>query len=177
MQNTAYEMRISNWISDVCSSGLLDRHVLEHVAQPGALAFAHAADEAARFAVRSAVFGQARQRLDQGVDEGRAQLPVRPGFERAQVELEPDDREMRIQRRADVDGTVQDTHRHAPLSFSSCLPPMYPAKRGACSGRTSRRRPGCAPSGRAGTPAAPGRLRPWRKTRSEEHTSELQSLM
>src|SRR3546814_1856863 len=105
-------MRISDWSSDVCSSDLaglaegdvfaghvlqLDRHVLEHVTQPGALAFAHAADEAARFAVRAAVFGQARQRLDQGVDEGRPQLRGRPGFERAQVELRSEEHTSELQ--------------------------------------------------------------------------------
>ncbi len=43
----------------------LDRHVLEHVAEPGALALAHAAEEAARLAVRAAVLGEPGQRVSQ----------------------------------------------------------------------------------------------------------------
>src|SRR3546814_15102385 len=44
----------------------LDRHVLEHVTQPGALALAHAADDAPPIAVPTSMFGQARRRLVPG---------------------------------------------------------------------------------------------------------------
>ena len=56
----------------------LDGDVLEHVAQPGAFVLAHAAEEAAGFAVRAAVLGQARQRGGQRIDEGGAQSAGRP---------------------------------------------------------------------------------------------------
>src|SRR3546814_2944537 len=75
---TAYEMRISDWSSDVCSSDRLagdvlqfDRDVLEHVTEPGALVLAHAPDEAARLAVRAAVVGETGQRRDQSSEERR----------------------------------------------------------------------------------------------------------
>ena len=49
----------------------LDRHVLEHVAEPGAFIFAHAPEEAAGHAVRAAVLGQAGQGRRESIDVGR----------------------------------------------------------------------------------------------------------
>src|SRR5262249_23579450 len=88
----------------------LDGHVFEDVAEPGAVAFAHAADEAAGFAVAAAVFLQAGQGGHEGVDVGRPQARRRPGFELAQVQHQLEDREVRVQRRADVDVAFQDAH-------------------------------------------------------------------
>ncbi len=87
-----------------------DGDVLQHMPQPGAFAFTHAADESTRFAVRAAVFGQAGQCGDQVVDESFAQASGRPGLQRLQVQLQPDDREVRVVRGADVDGTFEDAH-------------------------------------------------------------------
>ncbi len=84
--------------------------MFQHVAEPGAFAFAHAADEAAGLAIRAAVFGQPRQGGDQTVDKGRPQFAGRPLLQLAQIQLQPDHREVRIQRRADEDGTFQNTH-------------------------------------------------------------------
>ncbi len=93
----------------------LERHVLEHVAEPGALVLVHAADEAAGFAVGTAVLGEAGQCRNQAVDETLAELARRPGLERAEVELQPDDWKARVVRRADIDGAVEDAHAGRPL--------------------------------------------------------------
>ena len=42
----------------------LDRHVLQHVAEPGALVFRHAADETARLAIGAAVLVQPWKHLE-----------------------------------------------------------------------------------------------------------------
>ena len=47
----------------------LDRDVLEHVAEPGALVLAHAPQETTRFAVGAPVLREARQCLGEGIDE------------------------------------------------------------------------------------------------------------
>ncbi len=91
-----------------------DRDVLEHVAQPGALVLAHAADEAAGFAIGTTVLAQAGQRLGEVLDESVAEPRGRPLLEFAEVELETNDREMRVQRRSDVDRSVENPHRRAP---------------------------------------------------------------
>ena len=67
--------------------------MLEHVAEPGAVALAHAADEAARLAVGAAVLGEPRERRRERVDEGAAEPPGRPRLELAEIQLQPDDRE------------------------------------------------------------------------------------
>jgi hypothetical protein len=84
--------------------------VLEHVPEPGALALAHAAEKAAGLAVRAAVLGKARERLTQRIDEGATQTPGRPGLQRLQVELQADDREMRVQRGTNIDRTIENAH-------------------------------------------------------------------
>src|SRR3546814_8363033 len=63
-QKTAYEMRISDWSSDVCSSDLIGQEVHLDLDQPVALAHfaAPALDveaEAPRFVAARAAFGQA----------------------------------------------------------------------------------------------------------------------
>ncbi len=92
----------------------LDRDVLEHVAEPGALVLVHAADEAAGLAIRAAVLGEAGQGRDQPVDEAFAEPGRRPGLEFAEVEFQPDDRKVRVVRRPDVDGAVEDAHAGRP---------------------------------------------------------------
>ncbi len=87
-----------------------DGDVLQHMPQPGAFAFAHAADEPAWLAVGAAVLGQAGQCGDQVVDEALAQASGRPGLQHLQVELQPNDREVCVVRGADVDGTFEDAH-------------------------------------------------------------------
>ena len=61
----------------------LDGHVLEHVAEPGAVAFAHAAEEAAGLTIRAAVFGEPRERCGERVDEAAAEPPGGPRLEGA----------------------------------------------------------------------------------------------
>ena len=63
------------------------------------------------------------------VHEAAAEPSSRPRLERTEVEFEADDREVRVQRRADVDGAVQDAHRPIPLAG-----PARPATRRACAG-------------------------------------------
>ena len=93
----------------------LDRHVLEHMTEPGALVLAHAAEEAARLVVGTAVLRETRQCRGQCVDEAGAETCRRPLLEVTEVELEPDDREMGVERRADVNGTIEDAHIGLPL--------------------------------------------------------------
>ena len=91
-----------------------DRDVFEHVAEPGAFVLAHAAEKAARLAIRAAVFGKAGERGRESVDEGVAETARGPVLEFAQVEFEPDDGEMCVKRRPDVNGPVQDAHSRLP---------------------------------------------------------------
>ncbi len=88
----------------------LDRDVLHDVTEPGALVFLHAPDQPARRAVRAAVFVQTGHRLDQGIDEAGAEAPGRPGFQRPEIQLQPDHREMRIERGADEYRTIENAH-------------------------------------------------------------------
>src|SRR5690606_37151338 len=53
---------------------------------------------------------QPRQRLDQAVDEATAQPRGGQLFQLAQVEQQPDDREVRMQGRANIDGAFEDAH-------------------------------------------------------------------
>ena len=101
---------------DVLAGDVLqfDRDVLEHVAEPGAFVLAHAAEEAARLAIRAAVLGEAGQGGGEPVDERAAEPAGGPVLELAQVEFEPDDGEMCVKRRPDVDGPVQDAHPRLP---------------------------------------------------------------
>src|SRR5690606_3903213 len=114
-----------------------DGHVFEHMAQPGALALAHPADEAARGLVGTAMLGQPRQRLDQAVDEFAPQAPGRPCLEGLQVEQQADDRKMRVLRRADVDVAFEYAHGASFLSVAASTP--WPT-RGAAPAGASRRR-------------------------------------
>src|SRR3546814_3701559 len=70
-QKTAYEMRISDWSSDVCSSDLHRRHVARHappVGQVTSLAFGHVVD-AGRTPVARKVRNAAGVRGDGGRSE------------------------------------------------------------------------------------------------------------
>ena len=60
----------------------LDGDVFQHMSQPGAFDLAHAANEAARFAIRTTVLGQAGQGGDQPIDERRPEFAGGPGFQR-----------------------------------------------------------------------------------------------
>ena len=115
----------------------LDRDMLEHVAEPGALALVQAADEAAGLAVGAAVLMQPGQGLEQRVDEAVAQPLGRPLLERAQVERQPDHREQGVDVGADIDLRVQDLHGDLPIA----LPRRSPRANGygSISRRASRR--------------------------------------
>ena len=88
--------------------------MLEHMTQPGALVLAHAAQKAAWRIVGAAVFSQAGQCGDERVDERAAQPCRGPGFQRAQVKFQSNDRKVRVQRGADIDRTIEDTHEYLP---------------------------------------------------------------
>jgi hypothetical protein len=64
----------------------LDRHMLEHVAEPGALAFAQTPDEPARLPIGTSVLRERRQRLHQSIHEFAAQPAARPLLERLKIE-------------------------------------------------------------------------------------------
>jgi predicted lipoprotein len=53
---------------------------------------------------------EAGERGSERVDVRIAEAPGGPGLEFAEVEFQPDDRKMRIQRGPDVDGSIQDAH-------------------------------------------------------------------
>ena len=93
-----------------CDVLQFDRDMLEHMPEPGALVLGHAADEATRLAVRTAVLVQPGQSGEQAVDERAAEPRGGPLLERAEVELEADDREVRVERGADIDRTFEDPH-------------------------------------------------------------------
>ena len=96
----------------------LDRDMLEHVAEPGALALVQAADEAAGLAVGAAVLVQARAgSSSRAVDEAGAQPLGRPFLERAQVQRQPDHREQGVDVGADIDLRVQDLHGDLPTAL------------------------------------------------------------
>ncbi len=87
-----------------------DGDVLEHMPEPGAVVFAHAPKETAGLSVRAAVLRKPGQRGRERIDELRPQAAGGPRFERAQVEFEANDGKMRVQRRADIDGTIDNAH-------------------------------------------------------------------
>src|SRR3546814_2017534 len=123
-QKTAYDMRITDWSSDVCSSDLPFR---------------------------------LRLRADCGGDGRRA-----AGLGRGnRVER---DRDPAIRPRGDVEGLPRPAHRAAALRRDGALQLRLDGDRAAAAGR-----------GRAGRAAGPRSRRA--PGRSEEHTSELQSLM
>ena len=135
----------------------LDRDVFEHVAEPRAVVLAHAPEKPAGLAIRAAVFLQARKGRGETVDERRAEPAGRPFLEFAEVEVELDDGEMRIERRSDVHGTIEDPHDFLPLP-AGLVPRLIMAQPGLralrarvpgavipCAGRVLRRTPrGCA---------------------------------
>ena len=98
--------------------------MLEHMAEPGAFVFAHAPQKSAGLAVRAAVLGQAGQGRGKRIDKLRAQPAGGPGLELAEVQLQPDDGKARVQRRADVDRTIEDAHAGGALWWSRWRPIM-----------------------------------------------------
>src|SRR3546814_14752260 len=73
-QKTAYEMRISDWSSDVCSSDLVNA---KYGAEPGVKIYSHLSDHFASFGSRimSATAGEAPYVLD-GLVLGAGNLPL-----------------------------------------------------------------------------------------------------
>ena len=56
------------------------------------------------------MLSQARERGRERIDEARAEAPRGPGLELPEVEVQTDDREARVQGRADVNGAVKNAH-------------------------------------------------------------------
>ncbi len=109
-QGLAASLAIGDWRTSQALE--LDRHVLEHVAEPGALVLAQPADEAARLAVRARVLVQGRHQLEQPlVEPGQAQRRV--GFELSQVHPQSDHRPERVEVGSAVDPRLEDLHRRA----------------------------------------------------------------
>src|SRR5579871_464309 len=92
----------------------LDRDVLEHVPEPGALILTHAPEESARLAVRAAVLGKAGQCGGERIDEPGAETAGGPGFECTEVELESNHGKSGVHRRTDVNGSIENAHGRFP---------------------------------------------------------------
>jgi hypothetical protein len=88
----------------------LDGDVFQDVAHPGARVLREPPDEPARLAVGAAVLLQARQRGHQAVREPAPQPHRGPVLQLAEVDVEPDDREVGIEVGADVHGPVENAH-------------------------------------------------------------------
>ena len=107
------------------------------------------------------MLGQAGQGRDQAVDERRAELAGRPGLQRAEVQLQPDDREMGVLRRADVDGAFEDAHAEQAVTWKVSSRAMIAygrrgrAARGPRPGRRDPMPPPLVPSDSRGGPAGP----------------------
>ncbi len=93
----------------------LDRHVFHDVPQPGALVLAQAPHEAAGLLVGAAVLVQARQCLEQRLDEGIAEAAGRPRLEFAEIDDVPDDPEVGPDIRTNVDVGADDFHCCSPV--------------------------------------------------------------
>ena len=83
---------------------------MQHMSQPGPLIFGHAANEAAGFAVRTAVVLQPRETFHQRVDEAASEPHRGPCLERPEVEFEANNREVGVDAGADEDAAVDDEH-------------------------------------------------------------------
>ncbi len=85
------------------------------------------------------MLGEPGQGRDQGVHEAGAEARRRPRLELAQVHVEPDDGEMGVQARADVDRAVDDPH--GALRGRRVSPGRGSPARGRPSGVRGRRWP------------------------------------
>jgi hypothetical protein len=56
------------------------------------------------------MLGQSRQSRGECIDEGTTQTTGGPVLQRTKIQLQPDDREARVQRGADVDGSIKNAH-------------------------------------------------------------------
>src|SRR3546814_2671464 len=145
-QKTAYEMRISDWSSDVCSSDLF-----------GLVPDAHL-DAALEIGDLDLAVGMERTGF---VDRGGGQR--RGGQGRQQ------------QRQEEAEGHGGDSVRLRVWMWTGAATGPVAGRRGFAGGRTGSARPGPG-AARRGRRRRRGRSRAAR-WRSEEHTSELQSLM
>src|SRR5262249_62270949 len=88
----------------------LDRAVLEHMTEPGAVVLAHAPDKPSWGAVGAAMLVKPRKAVEQRVDERSPESRRGPLFELAEIDLESNDGEVRVERRADEDAAIGDEH-------------------------------------------------------------------
>ena len=90
----------------------LDRDVLEHVTEPGAVVLVEPAHEAALGPERAGVRVEARKRREQAVVEA-GDLRARPRLERAEVDGETHHREVRVEAGTAVDASLEEFHQGA----------------------------------------------------------------
>src|SRR3546814_1021823 len=151
-QKTAYEMRISDWSSDVCSSDLGERIIIHH----------RKTDLAAGQRREQRVGQAAIQRRDARSERECGIAAPRAGRGRADDAVLPAGQEAAEKQRA-----------------TACQRDAYRVRRGAAAGETlfglnrRIRRVSARDQSRDGDAA----IAIGRDDRSEEHTSELQSLM
>ena len=93
-----------------------ERHVLQHVSQPGALVLPHASQKAAGSIVGAGMFAQSRQRRHQTVDECRTQSGGWPFFQRTEVDHVLNDREVGIPVWPNIDVGSEHFHVVSPLA-------------------------------------------------------------
>ena len=60
------------------------------------------------------MLSESRQRGCQSVDKTIAKATSWPCFQRAEIQLQPNDGKVRVKRWADIDGAVEDFHRVLP---------------------------------------------------------------
>ena len=99
-----------------------DGHVFEDVSEPRPFVLPHASQQATRFLIRAAVFGETGKRRRQRVDEVLPQAAGGPRLERTQIEIEAYYGEARVERRADIDGSFENAHG-GRYSFAWTSPP------------------------------------------------------
>ena len=79
--------------------------------EPGSLVFAQSAHEATGLPIGTAVLMQPRQTLEQRIDKCFPQPPGRPVFQRLEIEYMPDNREMGVNIRTNVNVAADDFQR------------------------------------------------------------------
>ena len=110
-----------------------DGDVFKDVPQPRAVVLGHPADESAGFAIGASVLTEPGERVEEPRHKGGPEATGWPRLKRAQVQREPDDGEVGVERGADIDRPFSDPHSREVRS-KSWLPRGSPRRRLGCGG-------------------------------------------